>query len=132
MTRYIAIIDYAEGQFGAWFPDAPGCTAMGSTEDEVIANSIDALAEWVADAKADNIDLPAPRPYVELLESGELEQGAMIATIPLLGTDGKLVRANISLDSGLLHSIDEAANQRGMTRSAFLAAAAIEKIRSSV
>lgn len=132
MTRYIAVIDYEDGLFGASFPDAPGCTAMGPTEDEVIANAIDALAEWVADAKADHIDIPAPRHYAELLKSGELDQGAMIATIPLLGTDGKLVRANISLDSGLLHSIDEAASQRGMTRSAFLAAAAVEKIRSSV
>ena len=53
----------------------------------------------------------------------------MIAHIPLLRETGKLARANISLDAGLLADIDEAAARRGVTRSAFLAAAAREKIK---
>jgi metal-responsive CopG/Arc/MetJ family transcriptional regulator len=38
------------------------------------------------------------------------------------------VRANLSLDAGLLDAIDEAARKRGLTRSGFLATAAREKI----
>jgi metal-responsive CopG/Arc/MetJ family transcriptional regulator len=38
------------------------------------------------------------------------------------------VRANITIDAGLLESIDREAKLRGLTRSAFLASAAREKI----
>jgi len=36
--------------------------------------------------------------------------------------------ANLSLDAGMLEAIDEAANARGLTRSAFIASAVREKI----
>jgi predicted RNase H-like HicB family nuclease len=133
MTRFLAIIDEAGGQFGAIFPDAPGCTAMGETEESVIDNATDALAEWVADAVADGHPVPRPRTYVQILKSGEypeLGKSGMVAFIPLLRDTGKLARANISLDEGLLASIDEAAARRGLTRSAFLASAAREKIKA--
>jgi metal-responsive CopG/Arc/MetJ family transcriptional regulator len=48
--------------------------------------------------------------------------------IPLLLDAGRTVRANLTLDAGLLEAIDEAASQRGITRSAFLASAARDKI----
>lgn len=136
MTRYIAIVeeDAAEGVFGVYFPDAPGCVAMGDTQEEAIDNAIEALAEWVADEVADGRKPPVPRSYVQLLKSGdfpELGRGGLIATIPLLHETGKPVRANISLDAGLLADIDEAANRLGLTRSAFLASAARHKIKAA-
>jgi predicted RNase H-like HicB family nuclease len=86
MARYIAVIDYDqdEGLFGAYFPDAPGCTAMGKTEDEVVANATEALAEWVADERAAGNKIPPVRSHVELLKSNEygLGEGGLIATIP--------------------------------------------------
>jgi predicted RNase H-like HicB family nuclease len=131
MARYLAVLDTAEGHLGAYFPDAPGCVAMGDTEDELIENATDALAEWAADVVAGGGELPRPRSYAELLKAGGygLGQGGVIAHIPLLRETGKLARANISLDAGLLADIDEAAARRGVTRSAFLAAAAREKIK---
>ena len=54
----------------------------------------------------------------------------MVAWVPLVVDTGKLVRANISLDAGLLASIDEAAARRGVTRSAFLVSAARDKIKA--
>lgn len=132
MTRYLAIIDAADGVLGAYFPDAPGCVAMAATEDEVIDNAADALAEWVADVLAAGEALPRPRTYQELLKAGEygVGTGGVVAHIPLILETGKLARANISLDAGLLADIDEAAARRGVTRSAFLAAAARDKIRA--
>ncbi|HET8729174.1 MAG TPA: type II toxin-antitoxin system HicB family antitoxin [Alphaproteobacteria bacterium] len=125
-------MDEDHGRLGAWFPDAPGCTALGETENELIENATDALAEWAADVLADGRTLPPPRSYVELQKSGEYRPGqdGMIAHIPLLLETGRLARANISLDAGLLADIDEAAARRGVTRSAFLAAAAREKIKA--
>jgi len=49
----------------------------------------------------------------------------------LLRESGKLARANVSMDAGLLASIDEAASARGLTRSSFLASAARDKLKAS-
>jgi hypothetical protein len=57
-----------------------------------------------------------------------IETGAVLVAVPLLLDNGRTVHANLSLDAGLLDAIDEAAGKRGLTRSAFLATAAREKI----
>jgi hypothetical protein len=60
----------------------------------------------------------------------DLVQGAALAVVPLIIELGRPVKANLSLDAGLLSAIDEAAQARGLTRSAFLASAAREKIEA--
>lgn len=57
--------------------------------------------------------------------------GGVLVSIPLLENRGKLARANISLDEGLLASIDATAKRLGVTRSAFMAAASLEKIKAT-
>ena len=59
-----------------------------------------------------------------------LAKGAAFAIVPLVLDAGRPAKANLSLDAGLLAAIDEAAAARGLTRSAFLASAAREKIES--
>jgi predicted RNase H-like HicB family nuclease len=134
VARYLAIIDEADGQFGVIFPDAPGCTAMGRTQEEAIDTAIEALAEWAADEAADGRPIGKPRTYLQVLKSAEFPQlgkGGLIATLPLLYESGKLARANVSMDAGLLAAIDETAAARGLTRSSFLASAARDKLKSS-
>lgn len=134
MTRYLAIIeeDEEQGLFFASFPDAPGCVADGTSQDDVLDKAADALSEWVADEIGDGRAAPTPRSYGQLLKSGEyaLGKGGTVAWVPLLLDTGKLVRANISMDAGLLASIDEAAARHGVTRSAFLVSAARDKIKA--
>ena len=136
MTRYAALIDGADGAYGVAFPDAPGCTAMGKTMDEAIANAGRALAEWVGYAVASRLELPDVRPVDELRNDPEvieqLADGAAIAVVPLVMESGSLVRANLSIDSGLLAAIDEAAERVGLTRSAFLASAAKDKLLGGI
>lgn len=131
MARHIALIDGEPGAFGAVFPDCPGCTAMGDTLDEALANAALALADWASDVRGGK-DLPAPRSVVELRADPEvraaLAEGAALAVVPLITESGRPAKANLSLDAGLLAAIDEAAAARGVTRSAFLASAAREKI----
>ena len=133
MPRYIAVVDFEDGMYGAHFPDAPGCTAMGETEEEVVDNAIEALSEWVSDEVASGRTPPRARSYVELLETGEFGRGqkGMIATIPLVLETGRSARVNISIDVGLLSNIDESARRQGLTRSSFLAAAARQRIKST-
>jgi HicB_like antitoxin of bacterial toxin-antitoxin system len=82
----------------------------------------------VAGAKA----LPEPRSVAELRADPEvraaLADGAALAVVPLILEAGRAVKANLSLDAGLLAAIDEAAAARGLTRSTFLASAARAKI----
>ena len=47
------------------------------------------------------------------------------------GKDTRTVRANITMDAGTLAAIDQAAKQRGLTRSAFLASCARKEIERS-
>ncbi len=131
--RYFAILDGKPGAFGVSFPDLPGCVAMGKSENEAYENALDVLAEWVRDARADG-DAPKPRPIEELRRDPDVietlaEGGAFIA-VPLVIEGGRPVKANISLDAGLLDAIDAAAKEAGLTRSSFLASAAREKIRA--
>lgn len=131
MARYIALIDGEPGAYGAAFPDCRGCTAMAGTIDEAIANATEALREWMADRVSAGLLIPAPRTLEALKRDPALPdelRDAMIASIPLLLDASRSVRANLSFDAGLLEQIDHAARERGITRSAFLASAAREKI----
>lgn len=132
MARYIALIDGAPGAFGVAFPDCPGCTAMASTIDEALAQAAEALREWMADRVAAKLSPPNARTAEDIRAdpayAEDFDGEAVVATVPLLLDKGRSVKANISLDAGLLDAIDDAARLRGITRSAFFASAAREKI----
>jgi predicted RNase H-like HicB family nuclease len=134
MTRYFALLDGAPGAFGVSFPDCPGCVAMGEDENEAYSNAIDALGEWVHDAMAEG-EAPRPSSIEDLRRDPDviatLAEGGVFLAVPLIIESGKPVKANISLDQGLLAAIDAAAKRSGLTRSAFLASAAREKIAAS-
>ena len=47
--------------------------------------------------------------------------GAFLAAVPYISLAGRSVRANITMDAGLLDAVDMTAKTRGLTRSAYLA-----------
>lgn len=133
--RFFGLLDGkagASGAYGISFPDCPGCAAMGATENEVIANAIEALAEWLDDAGG---HAPQPSNVIRLRAMPDvaemLIQGGCLIQIPVLLEKARSVKANISLSQGLLEAIDEAAERLALTRSAFIAAAVREKISAS-
>ena len=132
MAHYLALVDEADGAFGAVIPDCPGCTAMGDSFDDALANAIEALREWMADRVVDGFERVEPRSLRDLRADPALADvfsaDTIVASVPLLLDAGRVVRANISVDAGLLDAIDSAAKARGLTRSSFLASAAREKI----
>ena len=134
MQRFIALLDNSAGAFGIAFPDCPGCTAMGMDENEAYANAIDALGEWMLDARAAGL-VPQPRAIADLRRDPDvieaMAEGAVLLAVPLAMEAGRPIKANISLDQGLLAAIDVAAKRSGLTRSGFLASAAREKIEAS-
>lgn len=134
MSRYVAIVDGAPGAYGVVVPDLPGCTSGGATIDAALRNAVEAVTLWVEDARTDGERIPKPRPAEKLRRDPDvaaaLDAGGVLAYVPLVLDASRPVKANLSLDAGLLNAIDEAAQRRGLTRSAFLASAAREKIES--
>jgi predicted RNase H-like HicB family nuclease len=130
MPRYIALIDGKPGAYGVVVPDLPGCTSGGKTIDAALRNAIEALRLWAEDARADGEALPRPRSIEQIRRevAPALADGAVLAVVPLLLDTGRPAKANLSVDAGLLEAIDEAAEAHGLTRSAFIASAAREKI----
>ncbi|HEX3652042.1 MAG TPA: type II toxin-antitoxin system HicB family antitoxin [Rhizomicrobium sp.] len=124
MSRYIALIDGKAGAYGVVFPDLPGCTAMGKTMDEALANAADALRDWAEITEESRAKIPQPRSLEVLRRDPQLKralaEGAGLVTVPLVRETGRPVKANLSIDSGVLAAMDEEARRRNLTRSAFV------------
>jgi predicted RNase H-like HicB family nuclease len=125
---YIALIDGEHGSYGVVVPDLPGCTSAGETIDRAYRNATEAVRLWVEDAEADGEKLPPPRPLEALRADPEVAAA--------LANGDAIAMVSVSLDAellegigDLLEDIDRAAKARGLTRSAFIASAAREKIK---
>jgi predicted RNase H-like HicB family nuclease len=132
MSRYVALVDGHAGAYGVVVPDLPGCSSGGETVDEALLNAQEAVSLWTDEMMAQGGEIPAPRAVEAAISDPDIAAaigaGAALALVPLIRNSGQPTRANISLDRGLLEAIDEAAAAGGLTRSAFLATAAREKI----
>lgn len=132
MVRYIGIVDGADDVWGVVIPDFPGVHGGGPTPEAAVADATSALREVAADMVSSGEPLPEPTDLGEI-ERRRVAGGEPMAPavyIPLLLDKGRSVKANVSLDAGLLEIIDAEAKRRGLTRSAFLASAARAKIMS--
>jgi predicted RNase H-like HicB family nuclease len=129
VTDYIDVVDESKGVWGVRVPDLPGCYGAASAED-AISDAASAAGEWIAHQIGGGQSLPPARTAAAILASGDMDvaAGEAAVIIPVLIDDGGAVRANLTFDAGLLRAIDAAANLRSLTRSAFPASAAREKI----
>ena len=128
MRYYIAVVHKDENSaYGLHFPDVPGCFAAADSMDDVVKNGIESLRFYAEDRA-----LPEPRNIEQIRNSKDvatdLADGAFLIAVPLIDDDAHVVRANISMESGVMRAVDAAAKQRGLTRSAFLAQAARKAI----
>lgn len=126
MSHYIAIFDRAkDGTFGVTFPDAPGCTSAGATQDEAYRNAIEALHDWAEVRQEHCLGLPVARDIGALLADPDVKAdvaaGAAMIAVPCVARYGRTVRVQVTMDEGTLAAIDRAANLTAETRSGFLA-----------
>ena len=131
MSHYVGVL---EGEGDVWsirVPDLPGCHGGGASPDEAVVDTISAMSEWAVTVASDGFAIPVARAVRAVTGDPETEFNPgteSVVLLPLLHETGRPVKANVSIDAGMLSAIDAAAKLRGMTRSAFLVAAAREKI----
>lgn len=121
MASYVAIIHKDEGtDFGALFPDFPGCVTAGASLDEVAAMAKEALALHVKGMREDGEEIPAPG-SLERAMNHELVKAAVACLVVDLPEGQRTVRVNITLPENELKEIDAYARRSGLTRSGLLA-----------
>ena len=130
---YLGIIEKdKDSAFGIWFPDMPGCFPATDEFDDLPRVAAVLLRQHVEALESNGRAVPAPRPLAEVMADKEVREairrGATTLLVPLLADPGRTVRVNMTVERGLLEQIDAAAEMRGLSRSAFLAQAAREKI----
>ncbi len=128
MRYYIALVHEDEGSgFGVSFPDVPGVFSAADDIADLIPNAAEAL-----NLLAEDEPLPVARSLEEVRldpdVAAELARGAFLVAVPFIENDAKIVRINVSMESGMVKAIDAAASARNLTRSAFLAQAARHEI----
>ncbi|MCJ2071648.1 type II toxin-antitoxin system HicB family antitoxin [Methylobacterium sp. J-030] len=130
MNGYIGLMHPPDGasEWGVTFPDVPGCVSTGATFETAAESAREALSGHLAMLTTEGLVPPPPRTLAELRAdptiAGDLE-AALVQLIAPRRVPGERVRVNIMIDKGLLRLTDEAAEARGLSRSAFIEAALV-------
>lgn len=123
---YAVVHKDADSAFGVHFPDLPGCFSAADEVEQLMPNACEAVELWFEDASEDHE--PSSLEDIRAKVADDLAEGAFLIAVPHIRRTGRQVRANISMDRGMLDAIDRAAADRNLTRSAFLSDAARNEI----
>jgi predicted RNase H-like HicB family nuclease len=112
-NTYIALIHKEAGSdYGASFPDLPGCVTAASSIDEVLSMAKEALALHIEDMLENGEEIPVPTPPDKI----DRDDALLIAAIDVPDTV-KVERVNVTIPAIALTRFDKFAAQLGMTRS---------------
>jgi len=130
---YVALVHKdPDSDFGVSFPDLPGCVSAGATVEAALHEARTALALHLEGLKQDGEPVPAPRSIEALLDDPDFLDDRRDAILtPLIApaiASGRTTRINLSIDTGQLALIDQAAESAGMSRSAFMVSAAVMRV----
>ncbi len=131
MRNFIGLIHKEpESDYGVSFPDFPGVVTAGETLDEARAMAEEALAFHVEGLLDDGEEIPEPSNLEKVMAEPGNRDG--VAILVMLKTQSpKAVRINITLPEDVLQTIDAFAEANGLSRSGFLARAAMHEIDRS-
>lgn len=128
MANYLALLrKEPNSDFGVDFPDFPGCVTAGTTLDEARSLAEEALAFHIEGMLEDGEPLPQPS-TLEAVMSMPDNQDSVAFLVAVADPPSRHVRVNITLPEHTLKRIDAWAKRRGVSRSAFLAEAAMKEI----
>ena len=112
MAFYFGLVEKEkDSAFGITFPDVPNCFSASDELNDVMMNAVEALSFFAEDEI-----LPVSRSLDELKADSDiakaLAEGAFLISVPVVENDARVVRANITMEAGLLNAIDETAKAR--------------------
>lgn len=129
MNYPIIIHKDKDSDYGVEVPDLPGCFSAGSTVDEAIENTKEAILLHIECLIDDNESIPEPS-SIESLQKTYKKAVIAIVSIDLSDLYGKIKRINVSFPNRILNKVDLYAKKHGETRSGLLVNAALEYISS--
>jgi predicted RNase H-like HicB family nuclease len=124
MPHYIALIHKdPASDYGVSFPDFPGLATAGRTLDEARAMAEEALAFHIEGMLEDGEAIPDASSLEAVMDDPVARDG-VVTLISTSSPTKRAVRVNVTLPEDVLAEIDRYAENRGLTRSGFLAHAA--------
>jgi len=122
--EYIAYLHRdRKSDFGVSFPDFPGCVTAGKTLDEARRLAPEALKFHLEGMIADGEPIPEAS-TLDALAKDPARKGA-VAFLVSSDIAERAERFNITARKSQMEEIDRRARKQGMTRSAFMVAAAL-------
>ncbi|MCX7092195.1 MAG: type II toxin-antitoxin system HicB family antitoxin [Methylobacter sp.] len=114
---------------GVTIPDFPGCFSAADAWD-LLPNAIQEAIELYCEGE--DMDIPAPSPMKKLIANPDYAGGVwMLIDVDVSRLSTKPMRINISLPENLVQSIDRYVKTHHLTRSGFLAKAALAEIQKA-
>ena len=128
MATYIALLRKTrKSDYGIDFPDFPGCVTAGKSLDEARRLAVELLRFHVEGMIEDGEAIPSPSRFDAIMaERHDRDAVAFLVDVPDIASP--CVRVNITLPEAELERIDDRVRESGTTRSAFLLAAARERL----
>lgn len=124
--EYIAYLHKdSKSDFGVSFPDFPGCITAGKTLEEARRLAPEALKLHIKGMLEDRDPIPEPTPLDDLAKDPAMKKA--VAFLVDIDVPEKVERFNITARKSQIQEIDRLARKRGMTRSAYMVSASLER-----
>lgn len=124
---FIAVVHKEPGSaYGVHFPDVPGCFSAADERTDLLSNAVEALQLHFDDG--DQIPEPSDIEAIREMATEDISEGAVLLAVPFIQSTARQVRANISMDAGMMQAIDATAEARGLTRSGFI----VDAVRNEI
>ncbi|WP_068812823.1 type II toxin-antitoxin system HicB family antitoxin [Pseudohongiella nitratireducens] len=120
----------ADSDYGVTVPDLAGCFSAGSTVEEALQNTKEAIECHLEGLLLDGEELPKISRLPEALEQDDRSARLAVIDVDIDGLSNDKERVNISLPRIALRAIDRAAGRAGKTRSAYIVDASLSASRT--
>ncbi len=125
--KYAAVIEDTDARgFGVWFPDFPGCVALGDDPLTAAQAAQSTLAKRVRRMAEDGEVIPQPTPPEAVELAHDVLSYVFLVEVDVPDVKVAYTRLNVTLPEGLVRRIDAVA---GGNRSGWLAMAATEQLK---
>ncbi len=130
MTTYIGLIRKdKKSDFGVEFPDFPGCITAGKSLSEAHAMAQEALNAHIEFMAEDGEVIPEPSSLEEIMVNADYKD--TVAVIVEAINPYAVKRVNLTFREDILEKIYRFAKSQGLTRSSFLASAALHELKKA-